>query len=87
MVAQAAGVKALRDKRRTQGVHLDQWRHLTGVTPWASKPIPSDSVIVARELLPSEAIELAKKFGAEQSGAFVNGILDALAREVGLAEV
>lgn len=31
-----------------------------------------------------EAIELAKKFGAEQSGRFVNGILDALLATLGL---
>jgi N utilization substance protein B len=28
-----------------------------------------------------EAVELAKRFGGEQSGAFVNGLLDALRRE------
>ena len=31
-----------------------------------------------------EAIELAKKFGSEQSGRFVNGILDALLATLGL---
>ena len=30
-----------------------------------------------------EAIELAKIFGSDESGAFVNGILDHLARELG----
>ena len=30
----------------------------------------------------NEAIELAKRFGAEGSGAFVNGILDRIAREL-----
>ncbi len=30
-----------------------------------------------------EAIELAKIFGSDESGAFVNGILDSLARELG----
>ncbi len=30
-----------------------------------------------------EAIELAKKFGSEQSGAFINGILDALLARLG----
>ncbi len=28
-----------------------------------------------------EAVELAKRFGAEDSGAFINGILDRIARE------
>jgi N utilization substance protein B len=32
----------------------------------------------------NEAIELAKKFSTEQSGAFVNGILDRVRRDRGL---
>ena len=31
----------------------------------------------------NEAIELAKKFGTDESGAFVNGILDCVARTAG----
>jgi N utilization substance protein B len=31
----------------------------------------------------NEAVELAKKFGGEDSGAFINGILDHIAREAG----
>jgi len=31
----------------------------------------------------NEAIEIAKKFGADDSGSFVNGILDSVARIVG----
>ena len=30
----------------------------------------------------NEAIEIAKKFGTEDSGAFINGILDKVAKEV-----
>ena len=30
----------------------------------------------------NEAIEIAKKFGTEESGSFINGILDTIAREV-----
>ena len=30
-----------------------------------------------------EAVEIAKRYGAEQSGAFVNGVLDGVARELG----
>ena len=30
----------------------------------------------------NEAIEIAKKFGTEESGAFVNGILDKIAKEL-----
>ena len=33
-----------------------------------------------------EAVELAKRFGAENSGRFVNGLLDALMRGMNLAE-
>lgn len=37
--------------------------------------IPSNVII-------NEAIEIAKKYGTEESGAFINGILDRIAREV-----
>ncbi len=33
-----------------------------------------------------EAVEIAKRYGAEQSGAFVNGILDGVGRELGRLE-
>ena len=33
-----------------------------------------------------EAVEIAKRFGAEESAGFVNGVLDAVAREVRSAE-
>ncbi len=35
-------------------------RHLEGSPPWTNEPLPRGSVIVARELLPSETVELAK---------------------------
>ena len=41
-----------------------------------SKDVPMKVVI-------NEAIELGKRFGSEESGAFVNGILDRVAAEVG----
>lgn len=34
----------------------------------------------------NEAIEIAKKFGTDESGAFVNGILDRVARQTGKLE-
>lgn len=34
----------------------------------------------------NEAIELAKKFGAEKSSAFVNGVLDAVLKKVSAAQ-
>lgn len=38
---------------------------------------------VPRKVVINEAIEIAKKFGNEDSGAFVNGILDRIAQERG----
>ncbi len=37
---------------------------------------------VPKVVIVDEAIELAKKFGAESSSSFVNGLLDAIAKEV-----
>ena len=31
----------------------------------------------------NEAVELAKRFGSEDSGSFVNGVLDRIATELG----
>jgi N utilization substance protein B len=33
----------------------------------------------------NEAVDLAKKFGSEDSSSFINGILDAIAKDVGVA--
>ena len=38
---------------------------------------------VPRAVILDEAVELAKKFGSEDSGAFVNGVLDRVATDVG----
>jgi N utilization substance protein B len=38
---------------------------------------------VPRAVILDEAVELAKRFGSEESGAFVNGVLDRLATDVG----
>jgi N utilization substance protein B len=38
--------------------------------------------IEPRNAIINEAIELAKKYGTENSGSFVNGILDAIAGEI-----
>lgn len=43
----------------------------------------SKTTDVPMKVVINEAIELAKRFGAEESGAFVNGILDKVASEVG----
>jgi N utilization substance protein B len=33
-----------------------------------------------------EAIEIARRFGSEDSGAFVNGVLDAIAASLGVKD-
>lgn len=38
---------------------------------------------VPRAVILDEAVELAKRFGSEESGAFVNGVLDRIATDVG----
>ncbi len=37
---------------------------------------------VPTSVILNEAIEIAKKFGTEESGAFINGILDNVAKEI-----
>jgi transcription antitermination protein NusB len=43
---------------------------------WQSTDVP-------RPVILDEAIELAKRYGTEQSGAFVNGVLDQIADQLG----
>jgi transcription antitermination protein NusB len=38
---------------------------------------------IPRAVVIDEAIELAKRYGTEESGAFVNGVLDRVAEDVG----
>ena len=38
---------------------------------------------VPRAVILDEAVELAKRFGSEESGAFVNGVLDRVASDLG----
>jgi N utilization substance protein B len=38
---------------------------------------------VPRAVVIDEAVELAKRYGTEESGAFVNGVLDRVADDVG----
>ena len=40
---------------------------------------------VPKKVVINEAIELGKRYGSEESGAFINGILDRVAAEVGRA--
>lgn len=41
------------------------------------------SAEVPRAVILDEAVELAKRFGSEDSGAFVNGVLDRIAEDLG----
>lgn len=38
---------------------------------------------VPRAVILDEAVELAKRFGSEESGSFVNGVLDRIAEDLG----
>jgi N utilization substance protein B len=38
---------------------------------------------VPRAVILDEAVELAKRYGSEESGAFVNGVLDRVAENLG----
>ncbi|MEB2312462.1 MAG: transcription antitermination factor NusB [Sorangiineae bacterium] len=44
------------------------------------------SLEVPRAVILDEAVELAKRFGTEESGAFVNGVLDRIADDCGRAD-
>jgi len=43
----------------------------------------SRSAEVPRAVILDEAVELAKRFGSEESGSFVNGVLDRIASDLG----
>jgi phosphotransferase system enzyme I (PtsI) len=64
-------------------------RHLAGASPWTNKSLPPGSVIVARELLPSETVELAKcgivAIISEYGGEFSHTAI--LARSLGIPAV
>jgi N utilization substance protein B len=54
-------------------------RNILRVAAWElSTDVETDAAVVI-----DEAVEIAKRYGAEQSGSFVNGILDGVARELG----
>jgi phosphotransferase system enzyme I (PtsI) len=63
--------------------------HLLGSTSWLNEPLPPGSVIVARELLPSETVELAKSgviaIVAEHGGTFSHTAI--VARSLGIPAV
>jgi len=43
----------------------------------------AQSAEVPRAVILDEAVELAKRFGSEESGSFVNGVLDRVASDLG----
>ena len=64
-------------------------RHLAGSPPWTNEPLPPGSIIVARELLPSEAVELAKSgvvaIVSEHGGTFSHTAI--VARSLGIPAI
>ena len=64
-------------------------RDLAGSPPWTDEPLPPGSVIVARELLPSEALELAKPgvvaIVSEHGGIFSHTAI--VARSLGMPAI
>ena len=64
-------------------------RDLAGSPPWTNEPLPPGSVIVARELLPSEAVELAKSgvvaIVSEHGGKFSHTAI--VARSLGIPAI
>ena len=54
-------------------------RNLLRVTTWELLVKPE----VPRAVILDEAVELAKRFGTAESGAFVNGVLDRIAEDLG----
>lgn len=64
-------------------------RHLAGSPTWTSEHLPPGSIIVARELLPSEAVELAKTglagIVSEHGGRFSHTAI--VARSLGIPAV
>ena len=54
-------------------------RNVLRLGTWELKHRPD----VPREVVLDEAIELAKRYGSEESGAFVNGVLNQIAENLG----
>ena len=54
-------------------------RNVLRIGTWELVKMPS----VPRAVILDEAVDLAKRYGAEDSGAFVNGVLDRIANDAG----
>ena len=57
-------------------------RNLLRIGTWELTHKPD----VPRAVVIDEAVELAKRYGTEESGAFVNGVLDRVADDVGRSD-
>ena len=54
-------------------------RNLLRMGAWELKNRPE----IPRAVIIDEAVELAKRYGTEESGAFVNGVLERIANDIG----
>jgi N utilization substance protein B len=70
-------VKASKNWRLERMTRVD--RNLLRLGAWELVKMPD----VPRAVILDEAVELAKRFGTEESGAFVNGVLDRIADDCG----
>ena len=92
LVVRFGGLDSLYSREREQDVRDVGRRmmgHLSGSPPWPKTPLPPGSVLVARELLPSETVELARSGVAaivsEYGGTFSHTAI--VARSLGIPAV
>lgn len=68
------------------GRPLDQLDPVEHALLWLGQWELAESVDVPYRVVINEAVDLAKRFGAEQSHRYVNGVLDRLAADLRAAE-
>ena len=81
--------KSLQDRNRIDGLiqrHCDNWelRRISAVDRNVLRMGVAEFLFLdtPKVVVISEAIEIARRFGTERSGEFVNGILDAIRKEL-----